>query len=564
MAKHRSVGFIITNEIKKELNKKICTYLNLKTEEEINDFFLFTKHSASPKGGAISVDVQNGRYVFDFNKQGKGDYLIVKSNVVKYKSVLYGSDDMGTLKEIVSKDLEKMLNENLKIFYNFNRTYEALSPDKFELLNVKISKDKRVIFSVKYHNNLFKIYEDNSIKVENLDNYKNNFPSLRFKLDYKALLGKVNTNNFTKNIIDKYTNKNGELVIDFAKNTINMNNLVVRQVIVNTYKDKYELEDILNANFIKKINLAEKINKAIDKYKKEEDKDCQIKVSIVSINSVNNNIKLAITYKKNYIRGRICVETSYVITDETIKTKTNGGKIFKEILKELLEKYEFQREGVDHEIEEENKRLKSIKNNIDNLFKEGSYFENKELLVRSTILFINQNKFCSQTSLLQFLRGRKMSDYFKKTEGYGAFKDVKEEDVSTIISKFEDLEILKEELIKKYGSYCSIYKINNEVKNDIMSAISMSKIKKDNKHNLVYYVDCCNRIDLFTDENIDILAEILENESLVIYLKKKLAELIKKSDENIKQYVITLAEIETKKSVREALEFICKNINKNL
>lgn len=561
MAKNKSTSFIISDEIKEDLNRKICEHLKLITDEEINDFFVSTKYSASRKGGKIAVNIQDGLYTFNFEKQGKKGHIMTKSNVINYHSILYTNKNMGQLKEIVSKDFESVLYENLKNFYNVNKSYDFLSPDNFKLLRVNVSKDKKIIFTVKHSNELLQTFCSNSIKVESLDDYKDNLPPLVFRLDYDALSNKIKASKFAKDIVNKYTNKNSEFVIDFSTKAIVLSDSIVREVIMNKEKDKYSLKDILTPNFVDKINLVEQINAAVDKYQKEEDPYCQLKASVCSVGSVSNDIKLNITYKKKYIRDQICAETFYIINDETVESGISENEIFKEVLKELLEEYDIQRRSIDLAIEEKNNRLKNIKNNIDNLFKKDSYFENKELLVRSIMLFTNQNKFCSQSSLLHFLRGRKMSDYFTETEGYGAFKDVKKMDVEAILLELENLEILKEEGLTKYGSYCSIYKINNELKDVIMKAVSMSEIKKYDKHGPVYYVDYCNHIDRFTDDNIDVLAEILEDEFLVLYLKKKLAQLIKQSDESIKQYVTTLAEIETKKDIRKVLEYICEKIN---
>lgn len=561
MGKNKSTNFIITDEIKENLKNKICSYLKLITDEEISDFFKSVKYSASKKGGKIAVNIQDGLYTFNFEKQGKKGHIMTKSNVVKYKSVLYTDNDIKKLTSIVSQDFENILYKNLDAFCSCNGTYELLTPYNFGLINFKISKDKKIIFTLKYSNELFQTFFSNSMKVESLDDHKNNLSPLIFKLDYDVLSNKIKASKFAKDIINKYTNKNSEFIIDFSANTISISDLLVREVITDKEKDRYNLEDLLPHGFINKINLAEKINKAVDRYKKEEDPYCQLKASVCSVGSVSNDIKLNITYKKKYIRDQICAETFYIINDETVESGISENEIFKEVLKELLEEYDIQRRSIDLAIEEKNNKLKNIKNNIDNLFKKDSYFENKELLVRSIMLFTNQNKFCSQSSLLHFLRGRKMSDYFTETEGYGAFKDVKKMDVEAILLELENLEILKEEGLAKHGSYCSIYKINNELKDVIMKAVSMSEIKKYDKHGPVYYVDYCNHIDRFTDENIDVLAEILEDEFLVLYLKKKLAQLIKKSDESIKQYVTTLAEIETKKDIRKTLEYICEKIN---
>lgn len=99
-------------------------------------------------------------------------------------------------------------------------------------------------------------------------------------------------------------------------------------------------------------------NKAVDRYKKEEDPYCQLKASVCSVGSVSNDIKLNITYKKKYIRDQICAETFYIINDETVESGISENEIFKEVLKELLEEYDIQRRSIDFAIEGKKQQTK--------------------------------------------------------------------------------------------------------------------------------------------------------------------------------------------------------------
>lgn len=182
-------------------------------------------------------------------------------------------------------------------------------------------------------------------------------------------------------------------------------------------------------------------------------------------------------------------------------------------------------------------------------------FKENLLLLRAVLIFIKTNSFCSPTSLNQFLKGRKMDSYFKKTEGYGAFSNISL-DASEILGILSDFNILSKYEYVKYRNYCSKYKINKKYVNilNLFTNISEEAPKESVEH-IAFKM---KSLEKFNDENMDILQELLENEFLLKYFRNDFEKGLKKSDENIKIYVKTICEMEENKKIKKILEDILK------
>ena len=557
MSKRKKEKFVLTDEIKNELINTTTKFLRINDPHDKRVFSNKAIFFASKGGGRIKLTLSGEPYYFDFTrKSNKSDYLMEDTNVIVYNSKYYTEDEFEKLKPQILEEFKDIFNIHVKVFFNLNRNYEILNPDNFYLENVSIDCD-RIKFTASFKEGLLGSFTSGKLRVKDLQSYKTNFPPLRFDINRKKLLACANTSKTVKTIVKKRNSSQDYVLIDFKSKMITLSNSSLRWALLNKKSKKCNLEDLFPQSDVVKMRIAEQV---FDELKAFDENDKQIKIvcNIDSVSAMDCNIKLTFSHSSKYLDRKVSINTHYEISNKNISK--NGKTVFDEAVKKIKERLKERKKEIDQEVLEEKLELKKQVDNLPNLFKETHYFKDNEILARAIILFINVNKTCSESALFQFLRGRKMSKAYYLSEGYGAFRKLKESDVTNIINILQDYNILKSFYKRRldYADYTA-YKLNEDIKDEIIELIRLPRITNVKKTNKIYYVKKCNILKSFDDTNIDILKDILNDECLTVYLKDQLRKLVSDSDDNIKKYVQVLGQLEENKKIKGALEYIIEN-----
>lgn len=557
MGKMKKNKFVLTSKIKDELIDATVKFLRINDIHEKSIFSNKVNFSASKGGGRIKLTLSEEPYYFDFTrKSNKSDYFMEDTNVIVYNSKYYTEDEFEKLKPQVLREFKNIFNVHVKVFYNLNKSYEILNPDNFYLANASINGD-RIKFTASFKKGLLGNFTSGKLKVKALQSYKTNFPPLRFDINRKKLLDCADASKTVRDIVKKRNSSQDYVIIDFKSKMITLSNSSLRWALLNKKSKKCNLEDLFPQSDVVKMRIAEQV---FDELKAFDENDKQIKIvcNIDSVSAMDCNIKLTFSHSSKYLDRKVSINTHYEISNKNISK--NGKTVFDEAIKKIKERLKERKKEIDQEVLEEKLELKRQVDNLPNLFKETDYFKDNEILARAIILFINVNKTCSESALFQFLRGRKMSEVYHLSEGYGAFRKLKESDVTNIINILQDYNILTSFYKRRldYADYTA-YKLNEDIKDEIIELIRLPRITNVKKTNKIFYVKKCNTLKSFDNTNIDILKDILNDECLTIYLKDHLRKLVSDSDDNIKKYVQVLSHLEENKKIKGALEYIIEN-----
>ena len=532
--------FVLDDKIKNSLAVLILSYSGKSSKKAKKKLLNRLTFVSSKRGGRISVTDEITQSNFEFITDNKGGYKLSKTNALIYKSNLYSKKDFEKIKSEIIKEFTDIFESHVRDFYNSNKEYKTLRPGNIYLKNIKIKKST-LSFTVAFKEGLIGESTKGGLSINNIEDYKTNFPPLRFEFDKRELLKSARSVSLIRPAILNKMPKKDNIVIDFNKKMITMSNEALRWILLSEKNTKPRLEDILPKNQIEKIKLIDEILEEFKLYKEDNDRD--ITWSITNVSPNVGDISLSLSANCNFQGQNISARALYTVSDKRISIdgKTTLYDLIDEIDQEIL-----------------SKKLKIEKriDNLKNLFEEEPYFKNNELLLRAIIIFIHENKYCSETALFQFLRGRQMSDRYKLTEGYGAFKNINKDDIVEIIRTLSKFEVITSFMRQMYYSSYVAYKLNKNIEEGILNLVKFSNLKYIRKTNDAYYVKKCYNLKYFDEDNLDLLTQILSNEVATIYLKEKLKDIVGNSKEEIKKYIKTLATLEDDKKVKEALSYI--------
>lgn len=545
-------NFILTESIKKNLIKDIDTFLKSGNKEIANIEEKCT-FDHSKNGGRITVSIPEEKYIFVFNmRTNPKRYIIVDTNFNIIDGRIYLDSEM---EDFIESQKNKLLNTIIEKINNFcenNKEYKSIKKDSFCIEIKNVNKDEAAL-NIKFKNDLFDIFSKN-FNVFKVDRFLENLSSISFNLN-KYKMAEVITDKNEKiydDFLNIFSDKKYCFSINFNTKEIKTSNQNIFNILNLDIKEKYSLEDIFNIYGIKKISLIKDVLNYFYNNEYEDILAGEFNINLLSVKKDFQNIYFDVRYKERYSEHNINIKTSYAADEKLVDP--DAKLVIDNILKNISDKLPVRYKKIDDLVKEEKKTEqknieKSLKVKNDDAFKENP------LLLRAVLIFINTNVFCSPTSLNQFLKGRKMDSYFKKTEGYGAFSKISL-DASEILGILTDFNILKQFAYSKYGNYCSKYKINKKYANILNLFTDISK--EAPKESVEYIALKMKSLEKFNEENMDILQELLENEFLLKYFRNDFEKVLKNSSDNIKIYVKTMYEMEENKKIKKILEDILK------
>lgn len=532
--------FVLDDKIKNSLAVLILSYSGKSSKKAKKKLLNRLTFASSKRGGRISVTDVITQSNFEFITDNKGGYKLSKTNALIYKSNLYSKKDFEKIKSKIIKEFTDIFESHVRDFYNSNKEYKTLRAGNIYLKNIKIKKST-LSFTVAFKEGLIGESTKGGLSINNLEDYKTNFPPLRFEFDKRELLKSARSISLIRPAVLNKMPKKDNTVIDFNKKMITMSNEALRWILLSEKNTKPRLEDILPKNQIEKIKLIDEILEEFKLYKEDNDRD--ITWSITNVSPNVGDISLSLSANCNFQGQNISARALYTVNDKRISIDR------KTALYDLIDE-------IDQEILSKKLKIEKRIDNLKNLFEEEPYFKNNELLLRAIIIFIHENKYCSETALFQFLRGRQMSDRYKPTEGYGAFKNINKDDIVEIIRTLSKFEVITSFMRQMYYSSYVAYKLNKNIEEGILNLVKFSNLKYIRKTNDAYYVKKCYNLEYFDEDNLDLLTQILSNEVATIYLKEKLKNIVGNSKEEIKKYIKTLATLEDDKKLKEVLSYI--------
>lgn len=548
-------NFALTENIKENLIKDIDTLLK-NGNKEIANIEEKCTFDHSKNGGRITVSIPDEKYNFVFNiiTRRKG-YSIADTNVNIINGEIYLDSEIEGLIESHKDQLLDTIKREIGNVCKNSKKYKGIDEDSFSIeiksINKQNDSKNNAVLTIEFNNDLFYGFSKhfNIFKIYRLFR---EMRSVSFILN-KDKVARIITENNEKlynDFLNIFSDEKCYFSLDFASDEIMASNNNIINILNLKRKAKYNMEDIFNTDDIEKISL---ITDVLNYFYNNEYKDRlagEFNVNLSSAKEDFKNIKFDIIYKEKYSERTINIKTSYTVGKQF--ADPDAELVIDNILNNISDKLPGRYKKIDDLIEKEKKtEQKNIEKSLK--VKNSDVFKENPLLLRAVLIFIKTNSSCSPTSLNQFLKGRKMDEYFKKTEGYGAFSYISL-DASEILGILSDFNILSKYEYVKYGNYCSKYKINKKYVNILNLLISISEDAP--KESMEYIAFKMQSLQKFDEENIDILQGLLESEFLLKYFLNDFEKMLEKSGENIKIYVKTMYEMEENKKIKKMLDGI--------
>ena len=547
MSKKRK-KIVLTDKIKEEITKEIKTYLSPigKKKDELLKSINFNN-----EGNVGSIFVSIGEDVFNFlfsKDYNNSKFKIKETNAVIYKDKLYNPEEYKENKDIIIEDIKKTLENKIDKCCKTTYDYKNLNLSNFKVMDIIINKDKTVTSTIIFNSAIFFTYTTPNIQLSKISNDKNFIKQMKFMLNKDSFVDKIDGSDLVKDTIKKSLETLEFFKLDIKENKVEVSsNIAAALLSLDIDSEKYSVLDIVDEGLSNKINIIESFNKEISKYQKSND-ECSYQCYINFLNGDRNKLNISVYYSGYYKNEFVRANRKFELTEDMLNGKVDLKKKANDIVKEITDEVNIQKETL-------NDSLKDIQK-----IKDEKIFKDNPLLLMVVLKFIRSNKSCSKTSLTKFLKGNKLDKYFKKPIGYGAFKDLKEDQIEFLLNILEEYEILYYTTYVKYGNYCVLYGINNKVLSELEGLMAVSKdAEKDSRE---WNYNFINNVEMLKENDLPILVNILNDKTLLICMKNKLKKVINSSNNDIKEFVNTMASVETDKKLKVTITDIL-DINNN-
>lgn len=546
-------NIVFNEEVLENMLNKIAAKYNIDREDK---FFKDYQYKLSKNYGKVTLYFLDAKFNFSFLWYVKTkEYKEEKSNIRILNGKFYTPEQYEEHINNVKDKILITLNKELKETFEANQEHAFFNIDNFSV-DIKKSKKKECeeFVIVKSKNPLFNRFEK-SMNFLNYDVDRNRIDNIKFELniqEFKYLF----KDEIERTIVESLLPQNKEyLYIDLKNKKIEEPSRIVELALDCIDNNSYNLKlcDIVDDKISKQVSCAKSIRELVEDKIKNEAEDISVSINLQSYSLETEELIVLFALKATYKDNCINKSCQVKISSKDIEDKSTE-EIACSVVEKLKERIDKQKVKIDEKIAKEYLCEQPIRDTIADLVYSPLYTEDA-LLVMSILNFAMSNKFFSNTSILQFLYGRKMSDYFNKTQGYGAFKGVKEEYISNVIEMLCEYDILYVDSFYKYGNYCTIFKMDKKAKKYISSLLSPDNVF--DKPHPIYYFNKYSKTDRYRLCDIEELSEMLTNKQLVIYMEDIFKKQIKDSDDDIKEYVKTLYEIETDKNYKKHLGYIC-------
>lgn len=552
MSKKRK-KIVLTDKIKEEITKEIKIYLSPigKKKDELLESINFNNESNI---GSIFVSIGEDTFNFLFSKDySNSKFKIKETNAVVYKDKLYNPEEYKENKDIIIEDIKKTFENKIDKCCKTTSDYKNLNLSNFKVMDVIINKDKTVTSTIVFNSTVFCKYTTPNIQLSKISNDKDFIKQMKFMLNKDSFVDKIAGSDLVKDTIKKSLE-----ILEFFKLNIKENkveissNIVAALLSLDIDSEEYSISDIVDEGLSNKINIIESFNKEISKHQKSND-ECSYQCYINFLNGDRNKLNISVYYSGYYKNEFVRANKKFELTEDMLNGKVDLKKKADDIVKEITDEVNIQKETL-------NDSLKDIQK-----VKDEKIFKDNPLLLMVVLKFIRSNKSCSKTSLTKFLKGNKLDKHFKKPIGYGAFKNLKEDQIEFLLNILEEYEILYYTTYVKYGNYCVSYRINNRVLSELEGLMAVSKdVEKDSRE---WNYNFINNVEVLKENDLPILVNILNDETLLICMKNKLKKVINSSNDDIKDFINTMANVETDKKLKVAIMNILemdKKSSKNL
>lgn len=547
MSKKRK-KIVLTDKIKEEIAKEIKTYLSPvgKKKDELLKSISFNNEGSV---GSIFVNIGENAFNFLFSKDyNNSKFKIKETNAVIYKDKLYNPEEYKENKDIIIEDIKKTLENKIDKCCKTTHDYKNLNLSNFKVMDVIINKDKTVTSTIIFNSAIFSTYTTPNIQLSKISDDKDFIKQMKFMLNKDFFVDKITGSDLVKDTIKKSLETLEFFKLNIKENKVEVSsNIVAALLSLDMDSEEYFISNIVDEELSNKINIIESFNKEIIKYQKPDD-ECSYQCYINFLKGDRNKLSISVYYSGYYKNEFVRANRKFELTEDMLNGKVDMKKKADDIVKEITDEVNIQKETL-------NNSLKDIQK-----VKYEKIFKDNPLLLMVVLKFIRSNKSCSKTSLTKFLKGNKLDKHFKKPIGYGAFKDLKEDQIEFLLNILEEYEILYYTTYVKYGNYCVSYGINNRVLSELEGLMAISKdVEKDSRE---WNYNFINNVEMLKENDLPILVNILNDETLLICLKNKLKKVINSSNDDIKEFINTMANVETDKKLKVAITDIL-DINDN-
>ena len=443
---------------------------------------------------------------FKFNKRRS----IFDSNAVVYNGKLYNEDTyiddtlipaIGNFTECLKERLDYVGMSDYKIKYKVKSGF--------------------VVFKVKLDSDYFN-YDEISMSVEDLLSESYEIDSLVFEVSKSSF----NYLDPVDRKIVSYKIKVGDFIrISLDEGKVEYDNDYIRSL----YLNGFDMGLVVSETFRDFISYF---------YNRKNTK-------IVNINFKDEIIKISIKNRTNYRGKRLEYEVNKDL--KCFVDEEEYKKAEKEIKESLRKAKASTTRAYDNYLEKKKKELEAKIEKSKSIY-ESDFFKDKPLLCYCVLNFLHEHEYMSKTSLKAFLSGKKMNSFYHPTIGYGAFGNIDEMEVLSILEEYGIT--YSSSKYNSYGTYVVSYYIEKDIKSCLFEIINS---KLDNKDSILYNI---KHTENFKD--MSFVQDVLDDYSLLVIFKEVLKEEYENMDDTIKIYLETISGLETDNNRKSILEYILK------
>lgn len=540
----------LTDQLKEEIIKEIKTYLSPigKEKDQLLESISFNNED---RGGSIFVSIGENTFNFLFSKDyNNSKFKIKETNAVIYKDKLYEPIEYEENKDIIIEDIKKTLKNKIDKCCKTASDYKNLNLNNFKVEDVVINKDKTITAKIVFKSKVFRNYVTPDIQLSKISDDKDFIKQMKFMLEKDYFANKIVGSNLVQDTIKKSLDTLEFFRLNVKENKVEVSSDIVKTLLsLNIDSEEYLVADIADKDLANKLSIIEDFDKNVNMHQKPDD-ECNYQCYINFVKKDRKNLKISVYYSGYYRNEHVTANRNVELTKDVLDGNVDLKKKADDIVKEITDEVNIQKEALDNAV----KGVQKVK--------DKKIFKDNPLLLMVVLKFIRSNKSCSKTSLTKFLKGNKLDKHFKKPAGYGAFKDLKENQVEHLLSILEEYEILYYTTYVKYGNYCVSYRINKRVLSELDGLMAVSKdAEKDSRE---WNYNFINNVEVLTENDLPILVNVLNDKTLLICMKKKLRKIINNSSSDIKEFVNTMVSVETDKKLKASIIDILDTNKKGL
>lgn len=529
----------LTNQLKEEITKEIKAYLSPigKKKDELLESISFSNEGSV---GSVFVSIGENTFNFLFSKDyHNSKFKIKETNAAIYKNKLYDPDEYEENKNIIIEDIKKTLENKIDRCCKTTSDYKTLNLNNFKVEDIVINKDKTVTAKMTFNSKIFRNYVTPDIQLSKISDDKDFIKQMKFMLEKDYFTDKIIGSNLVQDTIKKSLETLEFFRLNIRENRVEVSSDIVKTLLsLNIDSEEYFVPDIVDKDLANKLSIIEDFDKKVSMHQ-EPDDECNYQCYINYLKKDRKNLKISVYYSGYYRNEHVTANRSVELTKDVLDGNVDLKKKADDIVKEITDEVNIQKEALDN-------ALKGVQK-----VKDKKIFKDNPLLLMVVLKFIRSNKSCSKTSLTKFLKGNKLDKHFKKPAGYGAFKDLKEDQVEDLLSVLEEYDILYYTTYVKYGNYCVLYRINKRVLSELDGLMAVSQdAEKDSRE---WNYNFINNAESLTENDLPILVNILNDKTLLICMEKKLRKIINNSDNDIKEFINTMASVEADKKLKASI-----------